>query len=95
MGLRKFVIVRTKDAGVHAGYTDNVVLSDASIQLSDAVRIWRWKGANTLHELSLYGAAEEYTRISEPVKTITLLGVIEIIECTPIAETNLQNSRWG
>ena len=76
-----YVLVRTYSAGVHVG---TLVSADGErVVLRDASRVWRWRGANTLHELSLRGPSRtEYTRISERVAEITLTEAIEII---PIA----------
>lgn len=89
-----FVIVRTCSAGVHVG---NVLRRERNgeVVLSDARRVWRWKGANTLHELSLRGCDESYSRISEPVPEITIPNPIEIIPCSLVAQSNLSRSRWG
>ena len=89
----QFVVVRTYSAGVHCG---TLVSQDSqNVVLSDARRIWRWKGANTLHELSLRGAhMTETTRISEPVPTIALTQAIEVIPCAADAIANLSQSRW-
>lgn len=89
----KFVIIRTYSAGVHCGTL--IESSNTAVLLRDARRIYRWRGANTLNELSLRGAAKEYTRISEPVEEITLTQAIEIIPCTQLAQDNLSESRWG
>lgn len=89
----KFVIVRTFRAGVHCGVLREV--GGGVVILTDARRIWRWRGANSLHELSIHGAAREYTRISEPVVEIMLLDAIEVIPCEPKAEADLRQSRWG
>lgn len=90
---KPFVIVRTRDAGVHCGTLETS--NGIECTLSNARRIWRWRGANTLHELSLRGALQEYTRISEPVTNIAIVGVAERITCTPEARKNLEQSRWG
>lgn len=90
---RKFVIVRTYSAGVHCG--ELVKRSGKDVVLTNARRIWRWRGANTLHELALRGAAKEWTRISEPVAEITLTEAVEIIACSEAARVNLSGSRWG
>lgn len=76
-----YVLVRTYSAGVHIG---TLVSADGErVVLRDASRVWRWRGANTLHELSLRGPNRtQYTRISERVSEITLTEAIEII---PIA----------
>lgn len=90
---KPFVIVRTYAAGVHTGTLES---NDAkTVVLSNARRVWRWRGANTLHEMSLRGVDETYSRISEPVPTITLLDAIEIISCSKDAKANLERSRWG
>ena len=88
-----FVVVRTHSAGVHTGYL--VSRSDQDVTLREARRIWRWRGANTLHEIALRGASlTEYTRISESVEAITLTEGIEVIPATAEAEDNLRRSRW-
>lgn len=89
----KFVIVRTLSAGVHVGIL--MRCNGTAVELKNARRLWRWRGANSLHELSIRGAAKEWTRISEPVETILLTQAIEIIPCTEVAQKNLEQSRWG
>jgi hypothetical protein len=91
--LGEFVLVRTRDAGVQCGTLQTLI--DTVCTLADARRIWRWRGANTVHELSLRGAAEEWTRISEPVPVIYLSQVIEVIPCSEEARKNLSRSRWS
>ena len=74
------VIVRTYSAGVHVGvlageWTD----ATKPVQLTNARRIWRWRGANTLNEISVKGVNRSaYTRISEPVDVLSLVP-IEVI----------------
>ncbi len=87
------VIVRTYSAGVHVGRLEK--LDGTCATLKDAVRIWRWRGANTLHELALRGADKEYTRISEPVQEIVLTQAIEVIQVSEYAKANLLASRWS
>lgn len=87
-----FVVVRTFSAGVHVGRLSR--RDGADVTLTDARRVWRWRGANTLHELALRGCDEAYSRVSEPVAMIELPGSIEIIATTPEAEKNLSRSRW-
>ena len=89
---KRFVIVRTTGAGVHCGVL--AARDGDCVTLRNARRIWRWRGANTLHELSLRGADMEWTRISEPVQTIEITGVHEIIDCAAIGRANLEQSRW-
>lgn len=92
----KFVVIRTRSAGVHCGILRQCHTGQCTVvELSQARRIWRWRGANSLHELALRGASQEWTRISESVEAIFISEVIEVIPCTPEAETNLRQSRWG
>ena len=91
----EFVLVRTRNAGVHCGELAEWSQQGTAIRLTNARRIWRWRGANTLNELSLHGAERAWTRISEPVESILLTEAIEIIPCTPKAKANLETSRWG
>lgn len=90
-----FVLIRTRDAGIHCGDLCDKNLNEGWVRLDNARRIWRWRGANTLHELALNGAEEDYTRISEPLDGIYILGVCEIIPCSEVAVENLTRSRWG
>ena len=88
----KFVIVRCRDAGVHCGILKSV--HGRQVELTDARRIWRWSGANTLNEVSLRGSSGD-TRIAEPVDDICLLEACEVIPCTKEGEKNLRRSRWS
>ncbi len=87
------VVVRTYSAGVHVGTL--VSRKGREVVLGDARRVWRWKGANTLHEMALRGVSmSEYTRISDAVPTITLMEAIEIIPVTREATASLTRSIW-
>lgn len=90
---KPFVVVRTYSAGVHVGTL--VSRKGKEVTLLNARRVWRWRGANTLHEMALRGVDEVYSRISEPVRSVTLTEAIEVIEGRPEAEANLSRSRWG
>lgn len=89
----KFVLVRSYSAGVHCGVL--TAQDGQNLSLKDARRIWRWHGANTLNELSLHGASQDYTRISEMVPEIQITETCEIIPCTDKARENLSSSRWS
>lgn len=90
---KPFVLIRSRDAGVHCGTLESA--DRDVVTLSSCRRVWRWGGANTLNELSLRGADQAYTRISEPVDRLTIIGACEIIPCTTEARQNLSISRWG
>lgn len=89
----QFVVVRCYGAGVHVGTL--VSVDGKQVVLRDARRLWRWRGANTLHEVAMTGVSTtEYTRLSEPVPEITLLDAIEVIPATDAAKATLCVSRW-
>ena len=90
---KPFVVVRTYSAGVHCGVLES--RRGREVTLSNARRVWRWRGANTLNELALRGADEAYTRISEPVSSNTLTEAIEVIVASQVGAENLSRSRWG
>ena len=76
----QLVIVRARDSGVHVGILS--ARDGQAVTLLHTSRIWRWRGANTLSELSLHGPNRtQYTRISERVQTNTILDAIEVIDC--------------
>jgi hypothetical protein len=75
-----YVIIRTYSAGVHAG--ELVSRKGREVILKNSRRIWSWKGAESLSELSVRGAKfPKECRFAIPVKTITLTEAIEIIPC--------------
>jgi hypothetical protein len=85
------VIVRTYSAGVHIGTLGERSGTEAT--LHNAVRLWRWRGANTLNEVATKGVKRnEYTRISKPVPVIILTQVIEII---PVLDGLNFNPVWN
>lgn len=90
---RRYVVVRTYSAGVHVG--ELVRLTGREVVLANASRIWRWRGANTLHEIALRGVDASYSRISEQVPEITLTEAIEIIQCSAAAEKILREPVWN
>ena len=89
----RLVVVRTRAAGVHIGCLAS--MRPGCVRLTHARRLWRWRGANTLHEVATLGVAEDWTRISVPVPSIDLLDAIEVIDVAPAAVSSLTRSRWG
>ena len=87
---REYVIVRSADAGVFAGYLDEK--NGNEVILSDARRIWRWTGAASLSQLSQEGTTNP-AACKFPIKVpkITVLGVCEIICCSISAQTSIEN----
>ena len=87
---RPLVVIRTYSAGVHIG--NLVSRKGKEVTLTNARRLWRWSGANTLHEVATKGVAAD-SKISEIVPTITLTEAIEIIPVSEAAAKSLE-SRW-
>jgi len=88
----RYCIIRARDAGVHAGTVRGV--DGRSVLLEKARRIWRWKGAFTLSELSLTGPAEG-SRIAAEVATIEILDACEIILCSEEARIRIKETPNG
>jgi hypothetical protein len=87
------VLIRTYSAGVHVGKL--VSRAGKEVVLADARRIWRWYGANTLHELSLTGVDSARSRISQPVSEITLTEAIEVLPLTDAALATIEKTGWA
>lgn len=87
------VLVRCDRAGVHVGELVSQE-TGGKVVLKNATRVWRWKGANTVSELSQKGGDQIWTRISEPVVEITLFDAVEVIKCSVEGAKNLLTSRW-
>ena len=88
----RFVIVRTYAAGVHFGKLASQAGKEAT--LTSAGRIWKWCGANTLHEIALKGVGSG-SRVSLLVEEIILTDVIEIIAGTEAAAQSLTTAGWA
>ncbi len=86
----KYVIVRTREAGVHAGIL--VSRHDRQAELSASRRLWRWrvKGNKgiTLSDVATVGLDTKDTKLGAPV-SIVLTENCEIIECSPEAAENI------
>lgn len=86
---KPYYIVRTFSAGVFAG---NIVSRRGKeAVLSDARRLWRWSGAASLSQLAVDGTKNPAEcKFPVAVSRIELTEVIEVILCTPAAETSIK-----
>jgi hypothetical protein len=76
-----YVIVRTRSAGVHAGYL--VKRNGLEVELKNARRLWYWDGAATLSELAMHGVNKPRNcKFPCEVSSIVLTEAIEIILAT-------------
>jgi hypothetical protein len=89
---KPYVVVRTYSAGVHCGLLER--REGKEVILSSARRIWSWRGANTLHEISLHGVGAG-SRVSEIVGEIMLTEAIEVIPCSAQGKENLEAAGWS
>ncbi len=85
-----YVIVRTYSAGVFAGNLKEK--NGQEVTLTNARRLWYWKGASSLSELAMKGVAfPNECKFPCPVSEIILTQAIEIINCTKEARESMEN----
>ena len=90
--LNTYVIVRCRDAGVHAGVL--LAYEGRECLLADARRLWYWKPANGgafLSGVAIYGL-DGASKVGEPVK-IHLTENCEIIACSAEAERSIRGAK--
>lgn len=89
---RSIVLVRSRDSGVWIGVLKSQ--DGDSVKLTDARKIWRWRGANTTSELALRGCSKECSRVAEPVD-VTVLGCCEVIDSNEDAFSAVNACGWA
>jgi hypothetical protein len=90
--LGSYVIVRSRDSGVHAGTL--AYHRDRHVRLTDARRLWYWVAAkeHTLSAVSLHGLKSD-SKIASAVESIDVLDACEIIPCTDTAKASIQGAK--
>lgn len=84
----KYVMIRTQNAGVFAGYLKEK--SGETVILKNARRMWYWSGAASLSQLAMEGTKKvSDCKFPCEVDTIELAQVIEIIDCTQEAKDSI------
>lgn len=78
-----YVIVRTRSAGVFAGYLANRNGMEGRVE--NARRLWYWSGASTLSELAARGPATPGA-CKFPI-ALPFVDLTEIIEVLPVSKT--------
>lgn len=80
-----FVIVRSRDSGVHAGTLMSA--QDRTVRLTGSRRLWYWKAAkgHTLSGVALHGLNTSASKIAGEVAEIVILDACEIIPTTAAA----------
>jgi len=88
--LSGYSMVRTYSAGVFCGKIKERNGKEAVLE--DARRIWHWKGAATLSQLSQIGTSKpKDCKFPTPVSEVTLTEVIEIIPVTEEAKKSIDS----
>ena len=89
-----YVIVRCRNAGVHAGYLKS--RKDGVVRLENSRRLWRWWSKFTLSGLAMCGVLE--SKISEvrfscvlPKIDLTETDVCEVIYCSKEARLSIES----
>lgn len=88
--LGKYVIVRCRDAGVHAGVLEST--NGRECILTEARRLWYWKvkgSGDFLNAIALSGVHDD-SKLSAPVERIHLTENCEIIQCSRAAEESIR-----
>lgn len=79
----RYVIVRTYSAGVHIWYLADQSEDGKRVKLIDSRRVWYWRGAFTLSEISYNGVSDpDNCKFSIAIPEIVLTEAIEIIPCS-------------
>ena len=90
--MEKYYIVRTCTAGAWAGNIKE--RNGKEVTMTNAVRLWRWEGANTLSEVEMVGVGlPDRCKFAMPVDEVLLLEAIEIITATEEAEESIKSVR--
>lgn len=86
----KYVMVRTQNAGVFAGYLKEK--KGEEVTLRNARRMWYWSGACSLSQLAMEGTKKAGDcKFPCEVDLIDLTQVIEVIDCTEEARLSIKS----
>lgn len=85
----KCVIVRCRDAGVHAGVLE--AYSGREAVLTESRRLWYWKPAGNKSFLSGVAVAglDKASKVGAALPRLHLTETCEIIECTDVAAASI------
>lgn len=89
----KYVIVRCRDAGVHAGVLESH--NGRECVLLESRRLWYWKPADNQKYLSGVATAglDSTSKVGAPLPRLHLSENCEIIECTAKAEASIRRAK--
>jgi hypothetical protein len=89
----EYVIIRCRNAGVHAGYLQS--RDSDTLVLSNSRRLWRWWSKFTLSGLAMSGILKGKENECKfacvlPKLTLTTSDVCEVINCTQEAKESIE-----
>jgi len=88
--IEKLVIVRDNRAGVHFGTLAAFDATSKSATLTDARKVWFWRGAASCHGLAARGLDHRESKVCPVVGRVVLLDVVEVVECSDAGASSLR-----
>ncbi len=86
----KHCIIRTRSAGVFAGYIESQ--NGQEVTLVKARRLWQWAGAASLSQLSMEGSSDtKNCKFPQEVDRVKLFEVLEILDTTKKAKDSIDS----
>jgi hypothetical protein len=91
----RFVIVRSRDAGVLFGNYDGN--QGSTVKLRNAVQMWKWKAAKggTLADCAEFGVDASECKFSFARATVTIFNACALIDCTDVAAKSIASVQGG
>lgn len=87
----RYVIVRSNGAGVFAGHLESEDDATCTAVLTEARRLWYWKGAASLSQLAVSGPSEpKECKFPCIVPRVKLQNVLETLDVTEVAKNAIE-----
>jgi len=94
MSKTNLVIIRCRNAGVHAGVVATHDTITGFVQVLNSRRLWKWVSKATLSELAIHGPvnpSENKYGCIVPSLNLNKDDICEIINCTEVAAVGIAN----
>jgi hypothetical protein len=90
----RYVIVRSRDAGVQFGRLAGY--EGSTVHLTEARQMWKWKAAEggTLLDCAIYGVSKAGSKFCKSSPAMTVIGVCAIIDVAPDAVASFGAVSW-
>lgn len=91
----RYVIVRSRDAGVQFGKLVEYAADGSTVTLKNARQMWSWTAAQggTLLDCAMHGVRAG--KFSTPADSVIIIGACAIIDCTATAVVTLESAKWA